>query len=437
MDQLTKLGIKIGEGSLIDMQKSEFDANSVDYSQVVRKGNGSSPRDVLEEQINKGTIGLPITQVLTVPVDPISQERTKLPNEKKKEEYLKDTHGESFHSDDDAEVKEEHETTEEIRLSMGIGDLWNEAFLANDPSAQYLDKSFKAPPLKPSMVAKKPEKSKEEKKLEHQQKKEAGLLKSKDSVEEMAKQAATIKKEKMGKKKADLMANIHENSKEVVKSELDEAFAWLEKSDKFDFDKNGKLDAHEKAHKDEKKTFDKFNQDVKELKEEEKEEHKTKKACGNKVVKSYGPGGIIFDFGFSTGNAVADQATALLNQNADHTQASIVKDQRSGFEKSLESFVEKGEQAFMQAPNESNLFDPHNRLGKSMDEQVKEAFAKGEFDDKSPIVNQYNKTETKVGNQVIKATSETDAALIEMMKGQLDLENEGGVELVQKITAGL
>lgn len=432
MNQLTKLGINIGEGSLIDMQKSDFDANSVDYSQIVRKGNGNSPREVLEEQLNKGTIGIPTTQILSVPVDAISQERTKMPNEKKKEEYLKDTHGESFHSDDDKEVADEHETVEEIKLSLGVQDLWSQAFLGTGHSAQYLDKSFKAPPLKPSMVAKKPEKSKEEKKIEHQQKKEAGLLKGEELPDGVS------------KREFNKIKNLHENAKGVVeqkrlkKSELDEAFEWLEKGgDKFDFDNNGKLDAHEKAHKDEKKTFDKFNKDVKELKNEEKEEHKTKKACGNKVVKSYGPGGIIFDFGFSTGNAVADQATALLNQNADHTQAQIVRDQVNNYEKSLEQFVQKGEQVYMQQGS-SNMFDPHGRLDKSMDEQVKEAFEKGEFNENGPAINnQYSKTEAKLGKDVIKATSETDAALIEMMKGQLDLENEGGVELIQKITAGI
>ena len=60
-------------------------------------------------------------------------------------------------------------------------------------------------------------------------------------------------------------------------------------------------------------------------------------------------------------------------------------------------------------------------LGKSFDQQVQDEYDQGKLyqDRSAPAVkNDFNKTEITLGGQVIKATSETDAALIKMMQSQ-------------------
>lgn len=425
MDQLSKLGFKVGTGSLIETFKSDFDAEKP-HGDVVRKGSGFSPREVLQEQLSKGGIGMPVTTILSVPVDVISAERTKLPNVKSKPEYLKDTHGESHHTDNDKEVQDHQEEEEEIRLSLSPSDLWSKAFIDTDSTAQYLDKSFKHAP--------RPKKDASEKKLEHQQKKEAGLLTKK--AEEVP---AGVDKKEFKK-----IANLHENSPAVAekkksavyKSDLEDAFDWIEKG--FDYNKDGKLDAHEKDHKEETKTFEKFEQKLDAVKKEAPKKKPN-------FVKSAGPGGIVFDFGNMTGNPLADNATALLNANSDHIQAGIAGTQAKQIEKSLEDYVNMGENAFMANvnnggnTNSNNLLDPHGRMNKGMDQQVKEAYERGEFNE-GPVKNNtpYSVTKASLGGEVISATSETDAALIEMMKGQIEMENDPSVvSMKQSVTAGL
>lgn len=419
MDQLSKLGFRVGESSLINMTKSEFDPTSVDYSKVVRKGSGFSPREALEDQLAKGGVGMPTTTVLSVPVDQISAMRTAIPNTHVKKDYLKDNNGEQFHDDNDKVIEGIQNEEEEIRLSFSSSDLWSKAFLETDSTAHYLDKSFPKPmPAKPSMVAKKTPKPPEEIKQEAAQKKE--LMGD-------TKKAEPALPEGVKKKDFNKIAGLHENSpgvlekKKVCKSELDDAFGWMETIAKSDY-----VELEEKSPEQKKEA----------VRKEEKKEVKPK----DNFVKSVGPGGIVFDFGAKTGNWVADNATDLLNQCSDRQQANISVAQRNNFSKSIEDYVKMGDRAYMMKQGEadsSNLFDPHGRLDKGMDQQVVEAYKNGEFEDMKPINQNFSKSQVRVAGEIVGAMSETDAAVVEMMKGMMDAQNEGGaVTLKQSIVAG-
>jgi hypothetical protein len=210
----------------------------------------------------------------------------------------------------------------------------------------------------------------------------------------------------------------------MKKSSLDFLLEDISKS-KFDYNKDGKLDAHEKDHKEETKTFDKFEDKLKKI--QMKKSH----------IKSIGKGGMVFDFGPLTGNPIADNATALLNAHGDSVQMNNAKYQATEYQKAIESYVEKGDAAYA---GETTPFGhiKSELLDKTMDQQVAEEFAKGKLDSNGPaVVNHHNEKQMTVGSEIIKATSETDAALIEMMKAQgMDLSSMSSVGAIDATAGG-
>lgn len=148
------------------------------------------------------------------------------------------------------------------------------------------------------------------------------------------------------------------------------------------------------------------------------------------VVKS-GPGGTIFNFSGATGNPLIDSYNQHLNHHADTTQLEIARSQHNEFAKALGDFVDKGQVAFetermIESSGEGIHGEWNKQLGRSTDQQIIEAFKKGELDcnenQSGPAgggisSSKFGKSSIKLGGEDIRATSETDAALIEMMKG--------------------
>jgi hypothetical protein len=143
------------------------------------------------------------------------------------------------------------------------------------------------------------------------------------------------------------------------------------------------------------------------------------------IIKSSGPGGVQFDFGMYTGNAIADNATMLLNRFADSTQSQIAASQRSEIVAAFDRFIEKGEQRFV--PSGMIPAEWTKQIAGSTDDAIKAMHERGELncsEDGSvnsvgpAFLNRHNATEINVGGELVKATSETDAAIIEMMKHQ-------------------
>lgn len=427
-------------------------------TQFLRKGMGMTSRDRLDEQLSKGSIGIPITTILNVPVDVIDQI---VPPKAKKtsSEGLKDTHGENFHNDNDKQVEEMVSNEEEIELSMhNEGVLFLKAMGERVPFPKEKKKDDKVP-----FPTEKSEKKKldlvewaKEEENEKDHKKSLvdalnDLTKGEDSLIEM-------KKEKTSPK---LIANLHENSpgiaekrrpaqvvdkaepkddrfkeyteewkkknKEAKKSELDDLCDLIKGEDETEKGQGiTKVDGKAWASK--------FKPAV------EPKTEKAKKAF--QFIKSAGQGGMVFDFGHKTGNPIADHATELLNRHGDPTQMQIAQYQETSYQKAIGEYVNKGEQVYMKQPSVfGNVNDEwKNQLEKPMDQQVKEAFQKGELDNADPsapaVKNQFNKTELKLGGQVIKATSETDAFVIEMMKAQMDSERKTDGGFVADVGSG-
>ena len=190
------------------------------------------------------------------------------------------------------------------------------------------------------------------------------------------------------------------------------------------------------AEQSKKKSFDVFDDLVKGIGESAKATHKkkgkspNKAASANKIMepknfmRSRGPGGAVFDFGPATGNPIADHTTKMLNQNADPEQFRVAKGQQESFRKALDTSVSKG--TVEAAPGQ---VDPEwdKMLNTPIDDQVKKAHEEGALD-VNPMQStshgggpdfsksKHQSTQMNLGGDTIKATSETDAALIEMMK---------------------
>jgi len=148
------------------------------------------------------------------------------------------------------------------------------------------------------------------------------------------------------------------------------------------------------------------------------------------MVKAMGPGGIVFDFGYWTGNHHADSFTRLLNLHSDPQQSEIAKGQAGEHERMLTEYVAKGEHQFT-SEKQTNGEGVHREWSKqfdtSTDEAIKGMAERGELEcngSGGPAVqNKYNETQMSVGSEIVKATSETDQAVIEMMKsGNFNIE---------------
>lgn len=143
------------------------------------------------------------------------------------------------------------------------------------------------------------------------------------------------------------------------------------------------------------------------------------------MIKAAGPGGIQFDFGSTTGNPIADNATRMLNQFADSTQASISSMQQQEIGQAFMQYIAKGERAF--TPQGAIPDAWTKQLSGSTDEAIKALYERGELDCSEDgslksvgpaFRNHFNESQIQMGGELVKATSETDAALIEMMKHQ-------------------
>jgi hypothetical protein len=438
MDIFKSLGITVGEApSLLNSGPTQVTSQEAAHSsQVVRKGFSGNPRDRLEEQLSKGvTFGMPVTMITQIPIDIV--ERTKV-GEKKKPEYLKDTHAESFHVDltneRENQVKEFLESEEEI-VERSLSQ--EELFIKGTEKAFKLSVEKARPqlPPKPGSI-RKPPKDPEQSREERQQARSLGVKKSARhmSVEDSLDSLISFGDDPYADR-PELLANVHENSNGVIerlrpaqlqRSSLDETLDLIKGADKFDYNKDGKKDQHEKDHEAEAKQITKLE---------------TKVAKKKSFIKSEGPGGIVFDFGHLTGNRIADEATALLNQFGDPVQMAAAQYQDSSYKKALVDFTTKGEMAYA---GETTPFGNINKdnakmLGKSFDQQVQEDYDNGKlYQDRSQpaVKNDFNKTEITLGGQVIKATSETDAALIKMMMEQQAPQGDGTGQMIDASNGG-
>jgi hypothetical protein len=222
-----------------------------------------------------------------------------------------------------------------------------------------------------------------------------------DILDELAK-ALYMPKKKQSKKEAEKIANMHENSPGIVRSQANNEVINT------NWQKQTAL--------------------------QQQQQWSQKKS----LVKAHGPGGVLFDFGKWTGNPMADQTTRLLSQNYDPQQMQIAKSQAVAYDKSIENWVRKGEDRHLHEHGETapgSAMNPEwaKQMNTPMDQQVAEAYKSGALDENpnQPVSGQFNKsqfqqTQMQVGNETVKATSETDQALIEMMKSGEGFVDPGG-----------
>jgi hypothetical protein len=153
--------------------------------------------------------------------------------------------------------------------------------------------------------------------------------------------------------------------------------------------------------------------------------HKSQPRRLHSMIKAAGPGGIQFDFGMMTGNPIADNATRMLNQFADSTQASISSMQQQEIGQAFMDYIAKGDRAFVPQGAIPDAWT--KQLSGSTDEAIKAMHERGELDCSEDgsmksvgpaFRNRFNESQITMGGELVKATSETDAALIEMMKHQ-------------------
>lgn len=155
---------------------------------------------------------------------------------------------------------------------------------------------------------------------------------------------------------------------------------------------------------------------------------------GQGFVKARGPGGILFDFGRSTGNPHADIPSALLQKFADPTQLQIAEDQAAEIDKAFVDYVNLGQEEYEKRVGIADatvgqLHQAWNKqLSKSFDQQTAEyvkAYGLKDEGDGKFVKGDFNKSQVRVGKEDAVAQSETDAAVVEMMKNGLLTVDEG------------
>jgi hypothetical protein len=438
MDVFKAMGITVGNDiKMIDQIESKTVAKSDESVQIVRKGSDISARERLEGQIEKGFV--------------MSRAPQYAPGHEGKTDYaggLKNTHGENWHTDNDKQVEE---------------------FLS---AAEPVDREFPAEskantktPRHPATYAPTGEQSHQ---LEFKSLSQEELfLKAFDEVDQVVSKGKKKKFDfdKDGKideheeHHAEMEEEVEEAEKACKKSDLDDIFdlvkaqfprkgtskrapaqpkdpvqqkqerqqkkellgKWAKKSEKDERDNGSLATIAPDPYAGNPELIANVHENSPDVTERLRPAPLQK---GSKFIKASGPGGLLFDFGGTTGNPIADRATALLNAHSDPIQASNANYNATSYQKALTDFVNKGDAAYAQQTTMFGNIDKEwsNQLNKPMDQQVKEAFQKGELDNADPsapaIKNDFNKTELNLGGQVIKATSETDAAIIEMMKAQ-------------------
>jgi len=165
----------------------------------------------------------------------------------------------------------------------------------------------------------------------------------------------------------------------------------------------------------------------------------------NPLVKS-GPGGVLFNFGANAhGNPMVARYNNLLHHHADGEQLAIAKAQEQEINQAFNQYVDQGQHAYELQKGEEAL-GPNpgvhggwdEQLSQSTDQQMITAFKKGilsgdpnQSGPAAPDVplnkdgtpgsvgprGDFRKSSIQLGGNKIQATSETDAALIEMIQG--------------------
>lgn len=467
MDIFKKMGITVGNNTSLIQEstnKSETD-NEIVHTNVIRKGAGLSPRDVLEQQLAKGGIEIrPMTDEEMC--DDEDNKKAKAVNE-----HLKNTHGEEFHSDNDKQVEKlqsegeviihQHENEKPVVIkfkSMSVLDALSDIVKGEKKAKKGAlvewAKEEEAEEEHGGMKKGKDAVGKKISKLVHEGKpqKQAvatalnmereGRLTSGGGYKHVKKgEEVKMPKKEFVQEHKKLVNVLNSPSRKDDKEEAKEQKKELNamKSCKKSFsDAMDVLDSLIKSEKEAPKGVSK--KEIAKMKDlHENSEGVVEKKKVIPFLKSVGPGGMIFDFGTKTGNPLADQATALLQQNADPVQQANAYYNANSYGEALKQYVQKGEQAYMQEATPYGNVDKEwsKQLNTPMDTQVKEAFEKGQLVDdnsKPAVVNSFNKTELNLGGQVIKATSETDAALIEMMKNSI--VEDDGTGMVAEIGGG-
>lgn len=461
MDVLKSLGISTEPRSLVHKEQSLIKSQEQQHTnlQQIRKGMGVNARDMLDAQLSKGGVVMPTFSYERQ--SPHAEEKESSGWEKKEqarkakadEDYrkesrkkndlagtLKNTHGEEFHTDNDKQVEDLVSSSEEVDRefdgqtrpaksrqpydynSKDPSDEKRYSFKSQRPQSKELtadqlflkamasegegfvvEKSFKAPSAKPSKAA------------PHQQK---------DPV-----QAKEERAERQAAKKGAIVDWAKEEEKEhkMKKSELDEVVDLVK--GKF---KEAAIDPEvlKNVHENSPGVIEKKNSAKPNL----------KMKLNNKFIKSNGIGGMMFDFGHMTGNPVADNATRLLNQNADPVQASNANYQEQAYKQSLMEYTQKGDAGHQKDTTMFGNLEKGwgDQLNKPMDQQVKEAYEKGLLDERTPAQNpNVAKSTAVVGGQQVHAQSETDAAVLEMFKAeQAAMNNNSGGFVADASTGG-
>lgn len=422
MDKILKsLGISTERQSLLNNDKPFQIEKSGGYSgDNIRMGRPGNARDVLEYGIQKGSFG---------------------------SENLKNTHGEDWHSDNDKEVEQMVTTIDEVpqhedgehpkkarnkdRYNRTIQEVNIEEYLKSLTQEELFLKAFDD---------------------------DEGDLgqKTDKQVDNEADEAAQADDE-----------DEDEDKDEDEEKSLNSVLNDLTKG--FDFNKDKKIDSHEKHHKkldeDHKKMEKKSELDevfdllkgcdpkkkkMPDIAQLHENSDKVREISAKKsFIKAIGPGGILFNFGGMTGNPVADRHTAIISSQYDPQQNQIAQDQQAQTEKAITSFITKGSHQWANEQGNGDGVNPqsdwNSQLNTPMDKQVENAFGKGQLTegsaDSTPGFfdrNKFASEQMTLGGEVIKATSETDQQLIqEMKKAGLDAVFEGGVEVNTTSSGGV
>ena len=431
-DIFKSLGISIGELNLIETTKETDALSNVIKSgrfELGRPGSQTSLRENLykslgatEEDVNKGLM------ILLMPKGKPKQHAASEVGENPK-----DQHAESFHPDaskdligEAEEVDRIHDTEEDEYPAVRY--MAASSVKERKSLADYLDDLTKAvKPLKPGA---KPRKDPDPMaaKLKRQRMKELGIKKAAPEGVDPEKHERCVKKVKA---QGHDVGSAHAICTSSMKSELDELVDLIKGcspakkaaykggpgsgTQGHTTSVGGRNMAAPGARVYEMRGGGHVGEFAgKKTPEEHRKEYEAKMANWKKenskmqlserlpnFIKASGSGGILFDFGNKTGNPIADNATALLQSCSDPVQEQIAQYQADSYAKSLKDYVSKGDDKFRQENPTSQETAP---------------IAPPEF----------KKAQLAVGGELVEAKSETDAAVIELMKNMVEAQSDKG-----------
>lgn len=322
---------------------------------------------------------------------------------------LKNTHGEKFHKDNDKEVEKLVTKVDEVKypketpVSLSVDSCLDDLIKGDD--------SYIGGDKENSSDGKDEQVEEEEKEIRAEKEKKISVREFRASLDEVYNLVKGCDKKKSGSGDYESAMNMsdEEMAKKIKRGIHENSVGMKEKKKKPSY----------------KSELDETVDMIKASKKGGGPDNKSKSVSPKRgFIKAVGPGGIQFDFGYHTGNPVADNYNDILWKNLEKVQSDIAESQAVEHNKAVTGWVNKGEDTYMK----------DHGVVRKLDGANKEQSVETPMEKSNDIRDQFHNTSVNIGGEIVEAKSETDMYVLkqheEMFKSQ-----EGDGQIVD-VTGG-